>query len=96
VGLLTVIALGCGDGVFIVAFNSGTIVSDPFCGSGAGHFDLQNQGGLVLLVVITSNTKIFAANGTPGRCGDLTAGAFVGVRGPRRGTQVTAESVSLQ
>lgn len=94
-GLLAATVLGCGDGVIIIAVNTGT-VSDPFCGSGTGHFDLQSQGGLVLLVVINSDTTIIAANGGVGRCTDLTPGAHVQVRGPQQGAQITAQSVRVQ
>ena len=95
-GLLMAVALGCGDGVVIVSFSSGTIVSDPSCGSGTGRFDLQTQGGLVLLVVMDSDTAIFVASGQQGRCADLTAGTQVQVRGPKQGTQITARSVSVE
>lgn len=94
--LLITVAWGCGDGVLIISFTSGTIASDPFCDNGTGHFDLQNQGGLLLLVVIGSNTAIVGANGHPGRCTDLAAGEHVQVRGAQHGTQINAQSVNLQ
>ena len=90
------VALGCGEGVIIIGVNSGVIISAPFCDNGTGRFDLQDQGGLVLLVVINSDTVIFAAGGHPGRCTDLTVGARVQVRGPRQGAEVTARSVSIE
>ena len=94
--LFTTVALGCGDGIVIISVNTGTIVSAPFCGAGTGRFDMQNQGGLVILVVINSDTQIFTANGRPGRCTDLGAGAQVRVSGPQQGTQVTARSVRVE
>jgi hypothetical protein len=93
---LAIMALGCGDGVIIVSVNTGIIASDPFCDSGAGHFDLRNQGGLLLLVVISSDTVIVNPDGRPGRCTDLTFGAHADVTGPQQGTQITARSVTLE
>ena len=95
-GLLATVVWGCGDGIIIIAVNTGTIVSDPFCDSGTGRFDLQNQGGLFLLVVISSDTVILNADGHPGRCTDLGKGAHVLVRGPQHGNQINAQSVSVQ
>ena len=94
--LLMTVALGCGDGIVIIAFNSGTIVSDPSCGSGAGRFDLLNQGGLTLLVIISSDTVIFNANGQTAHCADLSKGNHVQVRGSQRGDQIDAQSVTLE
>ncbi len=94
--LFTTVTWSCGDGVIILAINTGTIVSHPFCGGGTGGFDLQSQGGLVLLVVISSDTIILDANGQPGQCRDLSLGAHVQVTGPRQGMQINARSVDLQ
>jgi hypothetical protein len=94
-GLLTIVALGCGDGVVIIAFNSGTIVSDPSCGGGTGRFDLLNQGGLTLLVIISSDTVILNPDGHPGHCTDLSRGNHVQVRGPQSGDQINAQSVTV-
>ena len=95
-GLLATVGWGCGDGIIIIAVNTGTIASDPFCDSGTGRFDLQNQGGLVLLVVIASDTVILNADGHPGHCSDLSKGAHVQVRGPQDGNQISAQSVNVQ
>jgi hypothetical protein len=94
-GLLAIVVLGCGSGVIIISVNSGTIASDPLCDGGMGRFDLRNQAGLVLLVVISSDTVIFNADGRPGRCADLTNGAHVQVRGPQHGNQINAQSVNV-
>ena len=94
--LLTTVAWGCGDGVIILLINTGTIVSSPFCNGATGGFDLQNQGGLVLLVAINSDTVILRANGQPGQCRDLSLGAHVRVTGPQQGMQINARSVTLE
>ncbi len=93
---LTTVVLGCGDGIVIIAFNSGTIVSDPSCGSGTGRFDLLNQAGLTLLVIISSDTVILNADGHTGHCTDLGKGDHVQVRGPQSGNQINAQSVSVE
>ena len=88
---------GCGsDGVFIISFNAGTIDGDPSCRNNGGQFDLRNQGGLLLLVVITSDTSIILANGNRGTCNNLAANEHVQVRGPQQGTNITAQSVTVQ
>ncbi len=93
--VLLAVALGC-DGDVIIFVNTGTVVSNPLCDQGRGSFDLLDQGGLVLLVVINSDTVIFHADGTRGGCTDLVAGAHVQVRGPQHGSQVTAETVNVE
>jgi len=95
-GFLTTVALGCGDGTVIIAFNSGTIVSDPRCESGTGRFSLQNQAGLLLLVIISSDTVIVTAGGQNGRCTDLNKGNHVQVRGAQSGDQIDAQSVTVE
>jgi hypothetical protein len=95
-GVLTAVVLGCGDGIVIIAFNSGTIVSDPSCGGGGGQFELVNQGGLMLLVIISSDTVIFNADGHTGYCGDLSKGNHVQVRGPQSGGRIDAQSVTVE
>ena len=94
--VLLAVALGCGGGGVIIFVNTGTVVSNPSCDQGRGSFDLLNQGGLVLLVVINSDTVIFNADGMRGRCTDLVAGTHVQVRGPQHGSQVTAQTVNVQ
>ncbi len=94
--VLAAVAAGCGDAVVIISVNTGIIASAPSCGSGGGQFDLQNQAGLLLLVVINSSTVILNTAGHPAHCSDLTAGARVQVRGPQQGRQITARSVNLE
>jgi hypothetical protein len=91
--LLVLIGFSCGDGSFIVQFNSGTIVSDPSCRNGGGRFNLLDQGGLTVLVIINADTVIFISSGAAGACTDLSAGARVEVSGRQTGTTITAQSV---
>ena len=87
---------GCGsDGVFIISFTAGTIDGDPTCRTNGGQFNLRDQGGLVLLVILTSNTQIVVA-GSQGTCKDLNPNAAVTVHGPRQGDQIKAQSVQVQ
>jgi hypothetical protein len=90
------VAAGCGDTAFIFVFNSGIILADPSCRGATGQFQLQNQDGLVLLVVITSSTRIVLASGRPGTCADLVADTRVGVDGTQSGDRVSARSVTVQ
>jgi len=94
--LFATLLAGCGDGTVIVIFNSGVVVGDPSCQGDSGNFQLQNEGGLLLLVVINSGTVIVNPRGLPGMCTDVTAGEHAQVRGPQHGTTVTAESITLQ
>lgn len=85
---------GCGDGVFIISVNSGTIVGDPHCRNNGGQFDFRDAGGLQVLVVITSTTRIFVSSGT-GSCGDLFAGQTVEVSGRQSGDRIVASQVTV-
>ena len=77
---LAFLLVGCGsDGVFIISFTSGTIAGDPTCRSDGGQFDLRDQGGLVLLVILTSNTHIVVGS-SQGTCKDLNPNAAVTVQ----------------
>jgi hypothetical protein len=91
-GFLLVMS-GCDD--VIVVFNTGTIIGGPICRDGDGTFDLEEQGGLVLLVVITDDTQIFLSTGETGVCTDLTVGTHVQVRGDQQGTTLSAQSVQV-
>lgn len=86
----------CGDGVFFISFRSGTVAGDPTCNGGTGNFALQDQGGLLLGVVIGSDTTITTAAGQPGSCADLAPGASVNVTGSQRGNTITAQTIHLQ
>ena len=85
----------CGDGLFIISVNTGVIVGNPDCQGAGGHFQLRNQGGLVVLVVITSNTSIIVA-GTSGTCSDLVADSSVEVSGHQSGDQLVASSITVE
>ena len=92
---LACLLVGCGsDGVFIISFNSGIIAGDPSCRTDGGQFNLRDQEGLVLLVILTSNTHI-VVGGTPGTCRDLNPNAPVKVGGPRDGDRIRAQSVQV-
>ncbi len=94
-GLALAVSLpACGDGVFIVSVNSGVIVGDPRCQGPRGQYELQEPGGLVVLVVITSSTHIVVA-GTTGSCSDLFADAPVRVSGHHTGDRIVASSITL-
>src|SRR5262249_52408356 len=93
-----VIALGlslaaCGDGLFIISVNSGVIIGNPACRNDGGQFQLHDQGGLTVLVVITSNTTIIVA-GTTGTCSDLMPNASVQVSGHQNGDHLVASSIT--
>jgi len=93
---LACLLVGCGsDGVFIISFTAGTIDGDPTCRTDGGQFDLRDQGGLVLLVILTSSTQI-VVGGSHGTCKDLNPNAPVRVSGPRQGDSITAQSVQVQ
>lgn len=85
---------GCGDGTFIIRVNSGVIVGDPRCQGAGGQFDLREPGGLEVLVVITSSTRIVVAGGGTGTCTDLSANTPVEVSGRRSGDRIVASSIT--
>jgi hypothetical protein len=94
--VLLVLLSSCGDGTVILTFNTGTVASDPECRGRDGQFDFRNQQGLLLIVIINSNTLIFLSNGLPGRCSDIIAGDMLRVRGVNDAGQVTAQEVRVQ
>lgn len=94
--LAALVALaGCGDGVFIISVNSGVIVGSPQCRGARGEFDLRQQGGLQVLVVITSSTRVIVSSGT-GSCTDLRAGQPVEVSGRDGGGRIVASTVTVR
>jgi hypothetical protein len=93
-GCLSALA-ACGDGTFIIAFNSGIIAGPPQCSGGGGQFPLQQSGGLEVLVVITDNTSIVVA-GFGGSCTDLAAGQAVEVAGRDSGDRIVATSITVR
>jgi hypothetical protein len=92
---LGVSVCACGNGVVIISVNSGVIVGAPVCQGSGGQFQLRNQGGLVVLVVITDNTRIVIAGGT-GSCADLSPDTAVEVSGHQNGDHVVANSVTVE
>ena len=92
---LVVSVLGCGDGVVIISVNSGVIVGAPVCQGSGGQFQLRNQGGLLVLVVITGSTHIVIAGGT-GSCSDLSPDSSVEVSGHQSGDHFVANSVTVE
>ena len=78
---------------FSVTF--GVVVGDPACGGGDKHFNLRDQEGLLLAVIINSNTQIVAPNGQTAHCSDIAADSQVQVRGSRNAMTVSAQSVQL-
>jgi hypothetical protein len=93
--LAAVSAWSCGNGVVLISVNSGLVVGAPRCGGG-GEFDLRDRGGLTLLVVITSSTRILLAGGGTGTCTSLAAGDAVQVSGHRDGDRIVASVVTIE
>src|SRR5215471_10033821 len=91
---LAVIGAGCGDTAVLFSVNSGTIVDSPLCHGTSGSFTMRDQGGLVVLVVVTSSTRVLISGGTLGTCADLVPDSHVGVTGLQRGDRLTARSVT--
>lgn len=89
------LAIGsCGtDFIIIVA---GTIASRPVCEAGGGRFDMTDTQGLFILVVISSDTLIFASSGSVGRCSTLATGQVVEVRGEEQGGQIDAQEIRIR
>jgi hypothetical protein len=86
---------GCGDEVIVVFSTSfGTIIGDPDCPG--GQFDLRDQEGLIVIVLLDSSSTIILANNSPGACSDLGAGLTVRVTGERSGSRITASEVRVQ
>ena len=98
--VLTLIAgltlAACGDGFVFISVNTGVIVGTPTCQGSGGQFQLQNQGGLVVLVVITSTTQILFAGSGTGSCSNLVADAHVQVSGHGGNDRIIASSVTIQ
>jgi hypothetical protein len=86
----------CGDGLLIISFNSGVIVGAPQCSGAGGQFNLRDQGGLQVLIVITSSTHIIVSGGGTGSCNDLFAGDPVEVNGRDSGDHVVATTITVR
>jgi len=85
----------CGDGSLLIIFNSGTVASTPRCDAGGGEFDLRDEGGLVVLVVIDADTRIILVSGQFGNCRDLVADDAVEVSGIDAGGRINAREVRV-
>ena len=87
---------GCGDdGLIIVSFRSGVVVGDVDCGAGGGSFNLFDQQGLTVLVIISDDTNIFLASGNFGTCNDISRRSAVEVRGPEDNGTIRAQTIQL-
>lgn len=93
---LLCLCLGCGDGSFVLIFNSGTILRPPVCGPRGGSFEMRDPGGLTVLVVVTDQTAIFVSSGSAGTCSDLFAGASVDVNGTGDDRRISADEVRVR
>jgi hypothetical protein len=85
----------CGNGIVIISVNSGVIVGAPVCQGSGGQFQLRDQGGLLVLVVITGSTHIVVAGGS-GSCSDLSPDTPVEVSGHQSGDDFVANSITVQ
>jgi len=93
IALLCLLLGSCGSNGFVfIAINTGFAVSAGACD---GQFNMRNDGGLTLLVVIGSGTPIFLPNGALGSCADIQPGTPISVRGPTQNGRVTASQVQL-
>lgn len=86
----------CGNGVLIISVNSGVIVGEPLCQGAGGQFQLRDQGGLLVLVVITSTTHIVVASGGSGSCSDLSGDTHVQVSGHQSNSRIVASSITVE
>jgi hypothetical protein len=91
-----VLWVGCGSDVIIIArTNLGTVGTDASCSGNSGEFPLHEASGLVVIIIISSDSSIFLANGLRGECRDVTAGSRASVRGTPEGERIRAEEVRL-
>jgi hypothetical protein len=98
--LLSSLLLGlvsCGSGTSLsVHFSSGTITDNARCSGGGGDFPLEQQDGLVVIVIVRDDTTIVhASSGEPGRCADLTEGTRASVQGTNDDGRIQADEVSI-
>src|SRR5260370_39148576 len=86
--------LGCGDDtVILFRTNLGTIDQNADCTAGGGQFPLRQQEGLIVIVVLDTDSSIFLADGLIGTCSDLTAGTRTSVRGSEDHGRIRASEV---
>jgi hypothetical protein len=89
-------AVSCGDGVIIFRTNFGTVAGTPTCSGSTGHFDLREQSGLLIVVVINSDTRVVLVGGSLGTCSDVHDGNTVRVQGNEDSGQITAREVQIE
>ncbi len=56
----------------------------------------RDEGGLVVIVVITTRTQIVVAGSGAGRCADLSADTAVQVSGRQSGDRIVASSITVE
>ena len=93
--LCCLLLAGCG-GTVIISVNSGLVLADAACHNGGGQFDMRNDSGLLLLVVIGEGTVVFLSSGATGSCANIHAGARARVSGNTKNGQINANQVQLQ
>lgn len=93
--LLLALIAGCGDGTFILITNLGVVSANASCSSQGGQFPLLNAQGLTILVIITDETSIVAANGSFTSCPALRQGTQVSVKGSQDHDHVTAKQIHI-
>jgi hypothetical protein len=94
--LLVLASAGCGDDVSLsVRFSSGTVSETAQCGGSGGRFQLRQQDGLTVTVLITEDTTIVRADFSPASCADVVKGEQVSVRGADDGGRIRADEVEL-
>jgi hypothetical protein len=93
--LLGLVACGSDTSVSI-RFSSGTITDTAHCSGGDGQFPLEQQNGLVVIIIVTDNTTIIhASSGKPARCADLTEGTRANVQGADDNGDIRADQVEI-
>jgi hypothetical protein len=94
--LLGLVACGSDSSFFSIRFSSGTITDSAHCSGGSGQFPLEQQNGLVIVVIVTDNTTIIhASSGKPARCPDLIEGVRANVRGTDDNGDIRADQVEI-
>ena len=87
---------GCGsDFAFAVRFTSGTIVDGADCDGDDGRFDLREDGGLVVVVIVDGDSRIRHLDGSPAACDDLNEGTEASARGPDEDGGIRAREVNI-
>ena len=86
----------CGSDVaFVVRFTAGTIVDGADCDGHDGRFDLREEGGLVVVVIVDGDSRIRHPDGSPAACDDLNEGTEANARGPDEDGRIRAREVNI-